>query len=245
MLTRFAPLFPLAALAIAASGDTFVVPPVKLSLTIGQQPVAIVTSGTIQKLSAAGDGYRVSLLADLSDFQQNLTALLKPEIDRSDQCGDRIDLRNASIVPHAPAALVTIQVHYERWVCAKALGKKLVKRLLEGNGVVPVTFTPAFENDAVRIDAQAGEVQADGSLGELLRSGSLGQALRDKIHKSVQSAIEKSTDFNATIPPALKDMVKFGQIEFRDAGAGRLALGVDGEVHIAADKLKSLAQGWK
>jgi hypothetical protein len=184
--------------------------------------------------------YTIALTADLSEFQQNLTALLNPQLDRSDKCGDHLELQNATIAPNAPASLATVQVHYERWGCVKAFGKQIVKKLVAGNGIVPVKLTAVLEGNAVHIVAEAGEIQADGSLGELLRSGEMGQTLREKVQKSVQSAIDKSTDWKATVPAALQDIVKFRTIAFRDAGAGRLALDVSGEAHLPAALLQSL-----
>jgi len=224
----------------AAAPDSFVIPPTRLPLTIENQSVAITTSGTVQRLKPAQDLYAVALTADLSEFQKNLTALLKPQLDRSDKCGDHLELQNATIVPNGTAGLATAQVHYERWGCVKAFGKQIVKKLVAGDAKIPVKLTPVLENNTVRLTAEAGEIQADGSLGDLLRSGDLGQALRDKVQKSLQSAIDKSTDWKATVPAALQDLVTFRTIEFRDAGAGHLSLHVGGEVHLPAGSLESL-----
>jgi hypothetical protein len=209
----------------AAPTDSLVIPPTRLSLTIEHQAVAITTSGTVRRVNQTDNLYAVALSADLSDFQQNLTAILKPQLDRSDKCGDHLDLQNATLVPQAPSGLATVQVHYERWGCVKAFGKQIVKKLVAGNGTVLVKLTPVLEDNAVHITAQTGEIQADGSLGEVLRSGELGATLREKIQKSVQSAIDKSTDWKATVPATLRDLVTLRKIEFRDAGGGRIALG--------------------
>jgi hypothetical protein len=242
---RFILIFLLAFAIQAASTDVLEIPATRLSLTIEHQAVAITTSGTIRRLNPAEDLYVVAVTADLSDFQQNLTALLKPQLDREDKCGDHVNLQNATIFPsagpNAGGSLATVQLRYERWGCVKALGKQIVKKLVAGNAVVPVKLTPVLENNTVRIAAEAGEIQADGSLGELLRSGELGPTLREKIQKSMQSAIDKSTDWNATVPAALRELVTLRKIEFRDAGSGRLALDIKGDVHLPGSKLESLA----
>jgi hypothetical protein len=225
----------------AYSADTLVIPPTRVALTIDHQALAITTSGTVRQVNPNTDLYAVALTADLGEFQQNLTALLKPQLDRTDRCGDHLDLQSATIVPSAPGSLATVQVHYERWGCVKAFGKQIVKKLVSGNGVIPVKLTPVLENNIVRIAAEAGEIQADGSLGDLLRSGDVGQNLREKLQKSLQSAIDKSTDWKATVPASLQDLVAFRKIEFRDAGGGRLALEVNGDVHLPPDTLQSLA----
>src|ERR1035438_8759831 len=157
-----------AQIAVAQSIE---IPPTKVSVNVEQQVIAITTSGTIRRLNPADDVYAVALTADLSDFQQNLTALLKPQLDRSDKCGDHLELQSATIspAPNSGPSAATVQVHYERWGCVKAFGKQIVKKLVAGNAIVPVKLTPVLENNAVRITAEAGEIQADGSLGELLR----------------------------------------------------------------------------
>jgi hypothetical protein len=126
------------------------------------------------------------------------------------------------------------------------LGKKIEKRLVGGNGMVPVKLTPALQPAAdggpatVRLSAEVGTIEADGSLGDLLRSGSFGDSLREKITRSMQSAIDKSVNWNASIPPALQSIVKLRKVEFQDGGSGRLVLHGEGDVRIAADKLRAV-----
>jgi hypothetical protein len=225
----------------AATPDALVIPPSRHSLTIENQAVGITTSGTVKRLKPEGNLYSVALTADLSEFQQNLTALLKPQLDRSDKCGDHLELQSATLVPSAPAGLATVQVHYERWACIKAFGKQIPKRLVAGNATVPVKLTPELDNNAVHIAAEAGEIQADGSLGDLLRSGDKGQNLREKLQKSLQSAIDKTTDWKATVPASLQELVAFRKIEFRDTGSGHLALHVTGDVQLPEAALQLLA----
>ena len=237
---RWTSVFLFAFATQAASTDSLVIPPTRLSVTIEQHPVAITTSGTVKRLKPAEDLYAVALTVDLSEFQQNLTAILKPQIDKSDKCGDHVELQSATLAPQAPAGLATVQVHYERWGCVKALGKQLAKKLVAGNGTIPVKLTPVLENNTVRIVTEAGEIQADGSLGELLRSGNLGDALREKIQKSLQAGVDKSTDWKATVPATLQAMVTFRTIQFRDAGDGHLALDVTGDVRLPEGTLQAL-----
>jgi hypothetical protein len=92
----------------------------------------------------------------------------------------------------------------------------------------------------VQLSAEVGTIEADGSLGDLLHSGSFGDGLRERITRSMQSAIDKSTNWNASIPPALQRIVKLHKVEFQDGGSGRLMLHAVGEVRIPADKLRSV-----
>lgn len=220
---------------------TVVIPTVKMELRIGDQTVNIATSGTVEP-TAGPDLYKVTLNIDLADFQSHLTAVLKPQIDRSEQCGERVDLQEAAIAAEQPSAVATVRVHFEKWGCAKAFGKQITKRLVGGNAVAKVKFTPIVEFNRVRLESEVGDIQADGSLGELLRSGSFGKAIREKIHKSLQSAIEKATDWNTTIPPALQEVASFQTIAFTGGARGQFGLSVSGQVQIPGDRLKALVE---
>jgi hypothetical protein len=237
VLVRFA-LVLLASLLLADDG-VIVIPQVKTELPIGDQTVAVTVGGSVTQV-AKPDLYRITLNIDLADFARHLTPLLKPQIDRSEQCGERIDLQEAAIAAAPPGALATVHVHFEKWGCAKALGRQITKRLVGGNAVAQVKFAPLVEFNRVRLESEVGEIQADGSLGELLRSGSLGKALREKIHKSLQSAIEKATNWDATIPKALQEVASFQSIAFTGAIPGQFGLSLTGQVHIQPDRLKTL-----
>jgi hypothetical protein len=206
----------------------------------------------VAAIPGSDDRFRVNLEVDLADFQQNLLAILRPQLERKDDCGERIDLKDATIVPQEPSGNMTVKLHYERWACVKALGKKMTKRLVAGNGVVQVKFTPilgrsgtAETPNPVRLSGEVGSIEADGSLGELLHSGSLGQTLREKVTRSMQASIDKGTNWNATIPPALQSVLDLRTVTFQDAGAGRLRLAVNGEVRIPAGQMDALVQQLK
>ena len=225
------------AVAPAAAQDlTLTIPPVRTSVNIDNQPVAIMASGTISRISHGGgeETFRLQLTADLVDLQANMTAVLRAQLDRSDRCGDRIAIQSATLSPADPASLLTTRLHYERWACVKALGKQITTRLAGGDALVKVKITPCVEADrAVKLEPEVGEIEADGSLGELLRSGSLGEALRQKIRTSLESALQKGTaNLNATLPPAARGYAAIRSAEFRDAGAGRLAVDLVGEIRI-------------
>lgn len=77
--------------------ETFRIPPVKIPLNIKDQRVTIVALGLITMVPKT-HGLNVAnlgLTADLSDLQQNLTALLGAELDKDDRCADRIQIQGA------------------------------------------------------------------------------------------------------------------------------------------------------
>lgn len=219
------------------------IPPIKTSFEIDGQPVGITAWGTVR--AATTGSFDVSFTADFGDLEQNITPLMRSQLNRSERCGDRLSVDHASLVPAAPAAELTAYIHYERWGCAKAFGKEMVKRLTGGNATLEVKLTPSVDAGAVALAAEVQKVDADGSLGELLRSGSLEAALREKIARSIQSAIQKGMNFQSSLPPSLAGAVTVTAARFTDGGNARLWFTLDGEVHLSADQFQSLARELK
>jgi hypothetical protein len=238
MALVFALLFTLLPL-LAADDATLRIPAVKTSVTIEGRPVEISASGSLSKV--ANDVFQLRLTAGLGGLQENITDLLRPQVDKSNKCGERVSLQRATLVPAAPSSLLTAYVHYEKWACAKAFGKEIVKRLVGGNGVVPITLTPVVDgNKSVRLDGQVGEIQADGSLGEALRSGSFGASLQEKIRAALLSSIQKGTNLAATLPQGIESYASIRTAQFTDTGEGRLGVMLSGEIRMPGDKLHAL-----
>ncbi len=219
---------------------TFSIPPVKTSIDAGSQPVAIVAGGTV-----VGDqqSVRLRLSADLSDFQDHITDLLRAQLNRSDACGERLSIDRAEIRADAPSAALTAWAHYEKWACVKALGKRISKRLVAGNATIPVKLTPVVkENRELQLDGAVGKIQADGSLGEMLRSGSFGQQLQEKIRASILAAINKSSNLHAALPESVSGIATIERAAFADSGAGRLRFEVFGAVALPFDQVRAMIE---
>ncbi|HXW14174.1 MAG TPA: hypothetical protein VEN79_06670 [Terriglobia bacterium] len=227
---------------------TLKIPPVRTTLKVENQPVTITASGTIAMTSWRQDrvAFRLELVADLSDFQQNITDILRSQLDKSDRCGEHIDIQRATLTPADPASVVTAELHYERWACAKIFGKQTARRLVGGNAVVELKLTPEVEESrTVRLQPELGTIQADGSLGELLRTGPFEQMLREKVARALQSATENGANFAETLPPAAQGFATILSARFKDAGSGHLAVVLSGEIHLTsqqADLLKNQLQ---
>jgi hypothetical protein len=234
---------------VRAQNVTFKIPPVKIPLKIKEQTVTITASGVVSVHSKDKDSslFKLELNADLSELQQNMTALLSSQLDKDDSCGERITIEHADLTPVDPSSLAVVQLHYERWACAKVLGKEKNKRLVGGNATIEVKLTPAIgeNNTELRLVPEVGKIEADGSLGELLRSGSLGDAIRDKIRTSILSAMEKGTNLSATLPPAIQGHATIQNAEFKDGGSGRLLVVLDGEGQITREQIQSLSKQLK
>lgn len=223
---------------------TLRIPPVKASVTIDKQPISITTTGTI---SGNRDSFHLILNADLSDLQEHIASLLSAQLNRSDRCGERLSIDRATLIPAPPASLLTAYVHFERWACVKALGREVAKRLVGGNGTIPVKLTPTLEkgpdgNGEIRLDPEVGTIEADGSLGDVLRSSSVGDKLRDKISASILSAMQKGANLQAALPPAIEKVAVIESVRFADAGSGRLSLELAAQIRIPEKEIRTLIQ---
>jgi hypothetical protein len=226
-----------------AEDVTIRIPPIRTSVTVENQAIAVAVSGVITRTAhdRTADVFRLEIAGDLADVQEHATELLRAQLNRDERCGERIDIQRATLVPRSPAAVLTVQLHYERWGCAKAFGKQIVKRLAGGNGTVEVKLTPAIEQGkAVRLDPEVGAIDADGSLGDLLRSGQLGDALREKIVRSLTRAMQPGTNLGTALPPAVQQYVTLQEVRFAPTAAGRLGLALTGEVRMPAAQAEAL-----
>jgi hypothetical protein len=229
-----------------AQNVTFKVPPVKVPLKIKEQSVTITAFAVVSLRSKDAETsiFKLELSADLGELQQSMTALLGSQLDKDDACGERISIGHAELTPVEPSSMAVVQLHYERWACAKVLGKEKSKRLVGGNAVIEVKLTPAIEqnNTELRLVPEVGKIDADGSLGELLQSGSLGDMLRDKIRTSILSAMQKGTDLSATLPPAIQGRAIIQNAAFKDGGGGRLMVVLAGEGQITREQIQALSR---
>jgi hypothetical protein len=224
--------------------SAFNLPPVKNSVNFEHQPISITTSGVISKAVAAGgqNTFKLELIADLSDLQQNITEVLHTQLDKAERCGERIAIRSATLTPLEPKSLVVARLHYERWVC---FGRE-ANEMAEGNGTIEVKLTPSVAEDgSLRLTPEIGRVEAEGLIGELLRSGSLGDTLRDKITESLLSTVRKAGDFNATLPPAARGNATLHRAQFQGTGSGKLLVVLDGVILVSNDQVTSLTSELK
>ena len=196
--------------------QVYKLPPIKTSVDLNGQRVEITASGTIA--AGAASTHALALNLDLGNLQEHLTPVLAAELNRSEQCGERLTVESATIAPAAPAALLTAKVNYQRYACAKAFGREIVKKVLGGHGVVELKLTPQVADNNISVDSEIQKMDADGSLGKALKSDdSIGDSLKQDIGDSIESAIQKLADSKATLPAALHSVVTMQTIRFADA----------------------------
>jgi len=214
--------------------------PVKASLKFANQPMAITTSGVVSKSTAEGgqNTFPVELTSDMSDLQVTVADVLRDQLEKSDGCGERIAIQTAVLTAEAPATVVEIQLHFERWAC---FGRDTVNEMAEGNGTIQVKLVPVVGTDGeLRLAAQMGRIDAQGLMGESLRSGTLGDTLRDKIAESLSSIVRQGVDFRAALPADARSYATLRRAHFQGTGSGKLLLILDGEIRVSDDKLAAL-----
>jgi hypothetical protein len=218
----------------------FKIPPMKASFEVGGQKLALTTWGTIG--SSGQEAYDISMTADLADVQKNAAPLLAAVLNRSEHCGDRMSIEDAALSPAPPAALMTAKFHYERWACAKMLGKQQAAKLVEGEGMVETLLTPSVGTDGIVLTSVVRKLEGDGSLGELLKDPTFGPAIKEKIAKGIQTAIGKGLDLQSMLPPRERAAITLRNTQFNDGGEGRLWFSVGGAIHLTAEQLAMLSQ---
>lgn len=222
----------------------FMLTPVKTPVRYGSQTISVPTSGRLVQVSTESGRrtFRLELMSSLLDLQQNVNEAARAEFNRGDRCGERIEVRNASLTPTIPTALLSLRLHYERWMCARGVGQSLASELAEGDGVVEIKVSPAVEKSgALKINTDLGRVDATGMMSDSISNGSLGDDLREKAAQMVLSAAQGGTDFKVVLPPALQNAATIQSAKFEDTGAGTLGVVLGGQVAISDEQASALA----
>lgn len=238
----------------------FNLPSASHPVSIASQTIAVPVSGDLTQISAQGGQrtFKLEMTANLTDLQQNITELLRAQLDTADSCGQRIAIQQATLAPSTPTGLLVVKLHFERWTCSQAFGKQTSNELAEGDGTVEIKLTASVEKPGtlpgkptgtsegtlpakLKIMAAFGRIDATGMMGEALRSGSLGENLRSTAAQSVLTAAQTGSDFKTTLPPAVQNSAVLQSARFQDTGVGTLTIVLDGQLEISNEQADALA----
>jgi len=222
----------------------FTLPSASHPVSVANQTIAVPVSGELAQIAAQGGQrtFKLELTANLTDLQQNITELLRAQLDTSDDCGQRIAIRQATLAPSTPTGLLIVKLHFERWTCSQMFGKQTSNELVEGDGTVEIKLTASVEKPGtLRITAAFGRIDATGMMGEALRSGSLGENLRNMAAQSVLTAAQTASGFKTTLPPAVQNSAVLQSARFQDTGVGTLTILLDGQLEISNEQADALA----
>jgi hypothetical protein len=221
----------------------FALASVKSTVEVAGQSISIPASGAVSRTSAA-DGHNlfgVRLVADLTDLQHNIADAFRSLLNRSPVCGERVEIHQVTLTPLAPASLVVVPLHYERWICPRALGSETPTELASGEGAIDIKLTLSMEqNTGLHLLSEIAHVDGSGLLRESLLSGPLGADLRDQVAAALLSALQKAADLKAALPPAAQESA-LQKVQFQDAGAGRLNLVLEGQLQLSDEQTKQFA----
>ena len=226
-----------------AQDVTFNLPAVKSSVVVASQPVQLTVSSILSQSAADSSKrtFHLEMMGDLSDFQQNITAVLRAALRNDNPCGEHLILKRAVLVPSTPASNLHLQLHYERWACFRMAGQTTTNELAESDGDAEIRLFPAMGPAGLQVQTEFGAIDATGMMGDSLRNGDLGSDLRQKISRAFLAAMQAAADLKTALPPALQGSATLQAARFEDTGAGDLALMLHGEVQLTDEQAKSLA----
>jgi hypothetical protein len=228
-------------IVLANSQDvTFNLPAARNTVTIANQPLQLTVSGILSETATdAGKRiFRLEIMDDLTDFQQNITDVMSAVVNNDNPCGERLSVRQANLMPAVPAGSLSLQLHYERWACLRIGGQTTPTELAENDGEVEIRLLPAISQGDLQLKTDFGRIGATGMMADSLRNGDLGSSLRDKVAHAFLSAMRAATNFK--LPPALEGS-KLETAKFEDDGAGDLTLMLQGATQLSEGQVKSLA----
>jgi hypothetical protein len=107
------------------SDEAFKLAEVRSPVTIGRQTIAVTVSAELVQVASHGGQrtFKLERIVDLAALQQNLTELLRAQLDAAGSCGERLTVREATIASSTPASILALQLHYERWSCLRPAGQ--------------------------------------------------------------------------------------------------------------------------
>ncbi|HEY6370610.1 MAG TPA: hypothetical protein VIX37_08520 [Candidatus Sulfotelmatobacter sp.] len=234
-------------ITLASGRDlAFNLPATKTPVRMESMTIPVTTSGVLAETAAQGSQrtFKLELIADLTELQQNITDVLRAQLDSSETCGQRVSIRQARLTPAAPASLLVVRLHFERWMCLRTSGQQTSNELAESDGTVEIKLTAEImkeKQNAMVVKAAFGRIDAAGMLSDELHFGALGEDLQDKAAQSLRSAARAGTDFKVALPPALQNSVALQSAKFRDLGVGGLSLPLEGRVEISNQQADQLA----
>ncbi len=265
-------VFPSAGLNLA-----FSLPQVTNSIDIAGQSIAIPASGAISRTSVGNSAtnpmdngrnlFTLKLVADLSELQQNIAAILRAGLNRFPRCGERIQVQDATLIPMAPASVVMAHMHFERWICLLGQSGQSPTQLASGEGEIEIKLTPSVvpgsapssvpgsvpssapspdqsvspQSSRLALNAEISRVDADALFRDALRSGALGDELREQVAASLLSALRQGADPKATLPPVAMQLATIQKAQFEDSGAEQLSLVIDGQLELSDEQTKQFA----
>jgi hypothetical protein len=236
----------------AGEETTFNLPALPNRINISGQSLAIPSSGVVVRTSKENGHniFTLTLDADLFDLQQNITDVLSSALNRSPNCGERVELKQALLAPAAPASLVTVHLHYERWICALGGGTAIPTEAIASDGSLEVKLTPTMsrtnsQSSGLGLDSEILRADSTGSLRNMLRSGDLGDNLRQQIAATILAVLRQAANPDSVLPVSAKENLSLQKAQFQNAGSDKLSFRLNGELQFSDEQAKLFADQLK
>jgi hypothetical protein len=232
-------------IVLSSALDTnFVLTQVRVPVRFSDQTISVPTSGMLSQVAAQSGGrtFHLDLISSLLDLQQNMTEVASAALNRVERCGDHVEVRQATLIPGNAAGLLSVRLHYERWMCMRNSGPVVATELAEDDGVVEIKLTVSVEKQGeLKVATELGRIDATGVMADSLRNGSLGDDLRVKAAHMILSAAQTATNLKAVLPPAVQNSAQIQSARFEETGVGALSVVFGGQVEISDEQAKALA----
>src|ERR1700688_4486350 len=231
---------------------TFNLPALPNRFNIAGQSLALPSSGVVVRTSKENGHniFSLTLDADLYELQQNITEVLSSALNRSPNCGERVKIKQAVFAPAAPASLVTVHLHYERWICALGGGAGSSTEAIASDGSLEVKLTPTMsrtnsQSSGLGLDSEIVRADSTGSLRNMLRSGDLGDNLRQQIAATFLAVLRQATNPDSVLPASAKENLSLQKAQFQNAGSDKLSFRLNGELQFSDEQAKLFADQLK
>jgi len=224
---------------------------------IGGVPVTLAISGQL-RLTEIPDGAvgNLSLTVDLADLQAKILKVVRAQANRAELCGDRLDLRAATLSPPARptpsagskiAASLYVAGRYEWYFCRPPMGDLFnpgpPRLMFRQDGAARFELVPRIGPEGIILDTNVLGVAADGALERVLDIRALGEFLRGRLAAAL-SRVLGPENLRLALPRDLADLhPKFERVRFVDLGAGRLGLVTEGKLRIPLAVFERLGGG--
>src|SRR6202051_3710266 len=236
----------------AGEETTFNLPALPNRLNISGRSLAIPSSGVVVRTSKENGHniFTLTLDADLFDLQQNIPDVLSSALNRCPNCGERVELKQALLAPAAPASLVTVHLHYERWICALGGGTAIPTEAIASDGSLEVKLTPTMsrtnsQSSGLGLDSEIVRADSTGTLRNMLRSGDLGDNLRQQIAATILAVLRQATNPESVLPSSATENLSLQKAHFQNAGSDKLSFRLNGEVQFSDEQAKLFADQLK
>jgi hypothetical protein len=182
--------------------------------------------------------FKVEIVVDVSELSENLTDFLRPRLSGGRACGDRLQLRQATMSLSDPSSIVNLNLHYEHWSCMGGSPQEMA----EGDGSVDMKLRLTVDkSNSLGMESEFSRIDAGGLMAESLHSRTLGEELRDRLNRALVSILRSAGDFQKLLPPAVRQLAELQNAKFEEVGIGKIAVELNGEMKITDEQATLMA----